>query len=54
MHILHTWSSALHALQASRRRRGRLSEAREEPQRQQTNEFGIEPCIYMQIRAFAR
>jgi hypothetical protein len=50
---LQTWNSALHALQASSRRSGRLREAREVPQRQQTSEFGIVAYIYSQAQ-FAR
>lgn len=45
-HILQTCSSALHDLQTSRRRRGRLKAAREVPQRQQTSEFGM-PTQYI-------
>jgi hypothetical protein len=51
MHILQTWSSALHALQTSSLRSGRLNEAREAPQRQQTSEFGIDALyIYAERR----
>src|SRR6185312_10833591 len=41
-HILHTCNSALHALQTSRRRSGKLSAAKDAPQCQQTRECVID------------
>jgi hypothetical protein len=38
-HILQTCNSALHALQTSRRRSGKLSADRDAPHRQQTREW---------------